>query len=78
MSRREAREIVALYGTWPLVQIDLALIITASQLEERHRLSFRDALVVEAARVAGATRLATEDLQAGRRFGRVRIENPFQ
>lgn len=78
MSRRAAREIVALYGTWPVVQVDVALILTASQLEERHRLSFWDALVVEAARVAGAARLVTEDLQHGRRIGGVRIENPFR
>jgi len=77
MSRRTAREIVALYGTWPVVQVDVALILTASQLEERHKLSFWDALAVEAARVAGATRLVSEDLQDGRRIGDVRIENPF-
>jgi predicted nucleic acid-binding protein len=78
MSRRAAREIVALYGTWPVVQVDVALILTASQLEERHKLSFWDALIVEAARVGGAARLATEDLQHGRRIGGVRIENPFR
>lgn len=32
MRRRAAREIVALYATWPLVQVDLPLILTASQL----------------------------------------------
>lgn len=78
MSRRAAREIVALYATWPLVQVDLPLILAASQLEERHRLSFCDALVVEAARRAGATRLMTEDFQGGRQIGGVRIEDPFR
>ena len=77
LSRRAAREIVALYGTWPLVQIDLPLILTASELEERHKLSLWDALVVEAARRAGAARLVTEDLQGGRMIGGVRIEDPF-
>jgi len=78
MSRRAAREIVALYGTWPVVQVDVVLILTSSQLEERHKLSFWDALVVEAARVGGAKRLLTEDLQHGRRIGGVRIEDPFR
>jgi len=77
MSRRAAREIVALYATWPLIQVDLPLILMASELEERHKLSFWDALVVEAARRAGAARLVSEDLQAGRVIGGVRIENPF-
>ena len=77
MSRRAAREIVALYAAWPLVQVDLTLILVASELEERHKLSFWDALVVEAARRADATRIVTEDLQGGRHIGGVRIENPF-
>ena len=78
MARHQAREIVALYATWRVVDIDPTLILTASQLEERHRLSFWDALIVEAARVAGAARLLTEDLQHGRLIGGVRIENPFR
>jgi predicted nucleic acid-binding protein len=77
MSRREAREIVTLYGQWPTVQIDVPLIVAASTLEERHRLSFWDSLIIEAAIRSGAARLLTEDLQTGRRIGGVRIENPF-
>ena len=77
MPRGAARELVVLYAAWPLVQIDVPLILAASELEERHRLSFWDALVVEAARRVGATRLATEDLQPGRDIAGVRIENPF-
>ncbi len=77
MRRGAAREIVALYGEWPIVQVDVALILAASKLEERHAFSFWDALVVEAARRCGAPRLLTEDLQAGRRIGGISIENPF-
>jgi len=71
-----ARQIVALYAEWPVVQIDVLLVLAASELEERHTL-FWDALIVEAARRSGATRLLTEDLQPGRRIGGVSIENPF-
>jgi predicted nucleic acid-binding protein len=59
------------------VQVDVPLILAAAELEERHSLSFRDALVVEGARQAGATRIVTDDLQSGRQLGGVRIENPF-
>jgi predicted nucleic acid-binding protein len=38
---------------------------------------FWDALIVEAARRVGATRLLAEDLQPGRRIGGISIENPF-
>jgi predicted nucleic acid-binding protein len=78
MRRDAAAEIVALYGTWPVVQIDLPAILGAVQLEADHRLSFWDALIVEAAQLAGATRLMTEDLQHGRRLAGVRIEDPFR
>jgi predicted nucleic acid-binding protein len=78
MSPGQAREIVSLYSTWTVVLIEPALILTASRLQEQHRLSFWDALVVEAARAAGAGRLLTEDLNDGQEFGHVRIEDPFR
>jgi predicted nucleic acid-binding protein len=78
MPRREARDLVAAYSEWQLVQIDVPLIVAASQLEERHTLSFWDALIVEAARRAAATRLVSEDLQTGRRIAGLIIDNPFE
>ena len=78
MSRDLARRLVAHYANWQIVGVDMPLIISASELEEVHSLSFWDALVVEAARRAGATRLATEDMQDGREFGDLRIHDPFQ
>jgi predicted nucleic acid-binding protein len=76
--RAEAREIIALYAAWTVVQVDPALILDAAVLEERHTLSFWDALIVEAAARAGATRLLTEDLQHGRRISGLSIEDPFR
>ena len=72
MHRTTARKIVALYAEWPVVQVDVPLVLAASELEERHTLSFWDALIVEAAARSGATRLLTEDLQPGRRIRRRR------
>jgi predicted nucleic acid-binding protein len=40
-------------------------------------LSFYDAMIVASAVEAGADRLLSEDMQAGRRFGNVEIVNPF-
>lgn len=77
LSRSEARQLVAAYGEWRVVHIDVPLIIAASDLEDRHNLSFWDALILAAARHAGASRLVSEDLQTGRRIAGVRIENPF-
>jgi predicted nucleic acid-binding protein len=77
LPRREARAIVDTYAAWPVVEIDTALILAASVLEERHQLSFWDALIIEAARRGGASRLVSEDLQHGRRIAGLVIENPF-
>lgn len=78
MTPGEAREIVELYSTWPVVLIEPPLILTASRLHEQQSMSFWDALVVEAASVAGAGRLLTEDLADGQEIQGVRIENPFR
>ncbi len=77
MRRSEARELVALYATWPVVQVDVELILDATALEERAQLSFWDALIVEAARRGGAARIVSEDLQDGRRIANIAIEDPF-
>lgn len=78
MSPSEAREVVSLYSQWPVVLIEPSLIITASHLQEKHQLSFWDALIVEAARAAGARRLLTEDLNDGQSVEGVAIEDPFR
>ena len=77
MRRSEARELIALYATWTVVQVDVELILDATILEEQAQLSFWDGLIVEAARRAGATRLVSEDLQDGRRIAGLVIEDPF-
>jgi len=69
---------VALYGTWLVARVDVPVMIAATELEATHRLSFWDALIVEAARLSGASRVVTEDLQHGRRLAGVRIEDPFR
>jgi predicted nucleic acid-binding protein len=77
MLRRTARALVAAYGEWCDVATEPQLIIAASRLEEEHTLAFWDALIVAAAMRAGADRLVSEDLQDGRHFGALTIENPF-
>jgi predicted nucleic acid-binding protein len=59
------------------VQIDVPVIFDAINLGRRFQLSFWDALIIQAALVAGCTRLLTEDLQHGLRIGTLTVENPF-
>jgi predicted nucleic acid-binding protein len=77
LARREARDIIGTYGAWPVHLPEAADVVAASELEERHRLSFWDALVVVSAQRSGATTLCSEDLQDGRRFGTLVVTNPF-
>ena len=75
--RPKARALIGRYGRWPVHTITTGDILEAAELEQRHSLSFWDALIVEAARRAGATRLVTEDLQDGRRIEGIAIQDPF-
>jgi predicted nucleic acid-binding protein len=62
---------------FPMVQVSISMILTAIEIAQRHRLSFWDSLIVQAATVAGCSMLLTEDLQHGSQIGNLRIENPF-
>lgn len=46
-------------------------------LAQRHRLSMWDGLIVQAALDAGCTRLLSEDLTHGQRFGALEVVDPF-
>jgi predicted nucleic acid-binding protein len=52
-------------------------IVAAIELHRLRHISFWDALIIHAARVAGCGVLYSEDLPAGASIGGVRIVNPF-
>jgi predicted nucleic acid-binding protein len=52
-------------------------VIAAIELHRLNRISFWDAMIVHAARLAGVETLYSEDLQHGAVLAGVRIENPF-
>jgi predicted nucleic acid-binding protein len=60
-----------------VVRFEPADVIAAIELHRLRQISFWDALIVHAARCAGATVLYSEDLQAGALLGGVRVVNPF-
>ncbi|WP_028925941.1 PIN domain-containing protein [Pseudonocardia acaciae] len=78
LSPSTARTIVADYAEWAVVETTPQLIVSASILHEHDSVSFWDAMIVEAAMLAGAATLLTEDLQHGRRFGELTVRNPFR
>jgi predicted nucleic acid-binding protein len=53
-------------------------ILQALTLEARYKISFWDALIIQAAGSAGATVLYSEDLAEGQSYGAVRVVNPLR
>ena len=75
--RRAARDLIHAYSVWPVMALDAADVLAASDFEERYRMSFRDALVVVAARKSGATLLLSDTLQPYRPITGLELQNPF-
>ena len=75
---KTTREIVSDYLAWEVVVNNGDAILEAIDLEERYRISFWDALVVQAAEASGAAVLYTEDLSDGQMYNGVRVVNPFK
>ncbi len=73
----DARAMVAALSRLPVVSVDPPLVLAAIEASERWQISFWDALILRAAEAAGAARLLSEDLTAGRTYGTVTVENPF-
>ena len=77
LDAKATRDIIADYLAWQVVVNGGDSILEAFELEARYQLSFWDALVVQAAQVAGAEILYSEDLSDGQRYGAVRVKNPL-
>jgi predicted nucleic acid-binding protein len=76
LSKPVARAVVDSYMVW-CVDTTPAEISAAFRIEDEACVGFWDALIIAAAWKAGAHRILTEDLNAGRIICGVHIENPF-
>lgn len=72
-----AADAVSGFSELPLVQIDSELIVAAIHRSRNSRLSFWDALIVQAAIEGHANTLYSEDLQHGQMLDSLRVVNPF-
>ncbi len=78
ISRSEARAIIKNYLLWHIQVNKLETILLASEIEEKHLLSFWDAMIVAAAYQSGAKTILTEDLNHGQKIEGILIKNPFK
>lgn len=76
ISKESARLVVSSYVIW-CIDTTPSEISTAFRIEDEYRIGFWDALMVAAALKSGASRILSEDLNAGQTIVGVRIENPF-
>ena len=76
LSKDSARSVVTSYAIW-CTETTPAEISAAFRIEDESRIGFWDALIVSSAVKSGATRILSEDLNAGQRIAGILIENPF-
>jgi predicted nucleic acid-binding protein len=76
LSKDKARLVVSSYAIW-CREANADEVATAFRIEDESRISFWDALIVSSAAKCGATRILSEDLNAGQRIAGILIENPF-
>ncbi|MDD9986841.1 MAG: PIN domain-containing protein [Spirochaetaceae bacterium] len=77
IARSKAQRIVRALQAWQPITVDLSVLERAWNLQERHSLSWWDALIVAAAQLGACRVLLTEDLQHGQVFGGVCVIDPF-
>ncbi len=73
----QARSIIEPYLSWKVQTLGPESVLAASELQQRHRISYWDALIVHAAASGGASILYSEDLSDGQMIEGVRIVNPL-
>ncbi len=77
ISPAQARGVLSAYAAWQVEIIRPADVLQASEVQERYRLSFWDAMIVVAAAKGRADVLVTEDLNPGQIIEGVQVSNPF-
>jgi predicted nucleic acid-binding protein len=73
----DIRLLIQDYLTWEIVINTAESVLHALEFQVRYRLSFWDALVVQAAECSGAAILYSEDLAAGQHYGDIEVVNPL-
>jgi predicted nucleic acid-binding protein len=78
LTHEQAALLVEAWLRFPVQETTVPLMLAALETKRRHRISYWDAAVVEAARFRECHILLSEDLAHGRDYGGVRVVNPFR
>ncbi|MGD1024162.1 MAG: PIN domain-containing protein [Candidatus Sulfotelmatobacter sp.] len=77
VSLEELRKLVRDYMSWEIVVNTSDAVLQALEIQERHKTSFWDALILQAAEQSGAAVLYSEDLAVSQNYGSVQVVNPL-
>jgi len=77
LTRSQASALVESWLRFDVQDITVPLLRAAVETCARYRLSYRDAAIIEAARLSGCRTVLSEDLADGSDFDGVRVRNPF-
>ena len=73
----EVRQLIQDYLSWEVIVNQPESVLQALEIEMRYKISFWDALILQAAESSGAAVLYSEDLSTGQNYGMVRVINPL-
>ena len=78
LSEDRASAVIDTLTELPVVNTDPELVRRAIRTSRETGIAIWDAMIIEAARSGGCNRVLSEDLQDGRDYGGVVVENPFR
>jgi predicted nucleic acid-binding protein len=73
----KAAEIIAALAAWTVHSPDVDDMLAAIELQQKHQLSFWDAMILNSAKDLGCETVWSEDLNPGQQFNGLTIANPF-
>jgi predicted nucleic acid-binding protein len=72
-----AAQLIADLSVWQVHRPGVEDVLDAIRLQERHQISFWDAMIIASALQLGCQTIWSEDLNPGQVYGRVTVVNPF-
>lgn len=73
----DIRRIVREYSTWETIVNTPDSVLRALEIESRYKISFWDALIVQAAEEGAVSKLYSEDLSPGQHYLGIEVVNPL-
>jgi predicted nucleic acid-binding protein len=78
LTHERARALIESFRRFPVHDVTVALVLAATETEQRFQISYWDAAIIEAARALRCEVVLSEDLSDGQDYDGVRVENPFR